>query len=101
MTSEFDTSDPLGALMAEWRQTSNLFWAGAVWAPLQPVSLLMISFPPGPGWVCVWVILIYQLFGFRLPARWRGCVVSSLSCCLLFFLLFELAFVVFDFAFIG
>ena len=30
MSSEFDTSDPLGALMAEWRQTSNLFWAGAV-----------------------------------------------------------------------
>lgn len=30
MPSEFDTSDPLGALMAEWRQTNNIFWAGAV-----------------------------------------------------------------------
>ena len=42
----------------------------------------MISFPPGPGWVCLGVILINQLSGCRLPARWPGCVASFLPCCL-------------------
>ena len=28
MTQEYDTSDPLGALMADWRATGTWFWFG-------------------------------------------------------------------------
>ncbi|MDA1266364.1 MAG: hypothetical protein O2816_14895 [Planctomycetota bacterium] len=28
MTPEYDTSDPLGALMADWRATGSWFWFG-------------------------------------------------------------------------
>ena len=31
-SSEFDTSDPLGALMVEWRQTTTIFWYGMITA---------------------------------------------------------------------
>ena len=31
-SSDFDTSDPLGALMVEWRQTTTIFWYGMITA---------------------------------------------------------------------
>jgi len=46
-SSDFDTSDPLGALMVEWRQTTTIFWYGMVTAgalvfsPLERVAWLV------------------------------------------------------------
>ena len=44
--SEFDTSDPLGALMTEWRQVTNFFWGGLIIA-----GILIFSPLPQVAWL--------------------------------------------------
>lgn len=50
MPQDFDTSDPLGALMAEWRQITMQLWIGVVAAAL-------LSFAGTPFTSVAWVVV--------------------------------------------